>query len=285
MFRELIEKYNYIFNRLKRGYKEDINELFNNIITADNSCLMCNQVCTKDSLFIVEQSCDCKINIIDNSYCLYSEDTFNYEDTLTLDIITKEKLDTTEIVALSFIPHIKDHSLNESQISLKSDGRFKITHIIIPTLEWYLKKDWSCQKYKNIYITDHNKIYKIENKEYIEIDPLDLTTNINLEKSTIVKDEKLFFTICYLYKCYMNMCTELLSTMEKNAPTYDKDLDKNIVYKRDFLYISIKILQKLIECCNFEDSEEIIEGLEGCNGFCPHYSIINKSTSSECGCK
>lgn len=281
MFRELIEKYNYIFNRLKRGYKEDINELFNNIITADNTCSMCNQTCNNKKLFTVEQNCDCKINIIDNY--LYSD--IKYEDTITLDIVTKEKLDSTEIIALDFIPHIKGKYLNESHILLGSDGRFKITHIIIPTLEWYLKKDWYCQKYKNIYITNHNKIYKIENGEYIEIDPLDLTTNINLEKSTIVKDEKLFFTICYLYKCYMNMCTELLSTMEKNAPTYDKDLDKNIVYKRDFLYISIKILQKLIECCNFTDSEEIIEGLEGCNGFCPHYATINNSSSSGCGCK
>ena len=82
------------------------------------------------------------IIIIDNSSCLYNDDSiynFSYEDTITLDIITLEKVAGPELVAIVYTTHEYGKNLNEVNLPIGDDGLFNVNHIIIPTVDWYYK--------------------------------------------------------------------------------------------------------------------------------------------------
>ena len=81
---------------------------------------------------------------------------FDYKDTMTIDIITIDKVSDSELAAIVFTSH--DLDVAEVQLPLGGDGAYNITHLILPTIEWYkneLTKEHSkLYKYQDIYVTD-----------------------------------------------------------------------------------------------------------------------------------
>ena len=217
-------------------------------------------------------------------------------DETAVDIITLEKSTGPELIAEVFTE--PGDTLNEIPIPLGMDGLFNIVHLTIPPKTWYEKqlKDRynNLAKFREIYVTDCNKILLLDEGEWIEIDPLVFTTNIDLKQTTIFKSQKFYFSTWYLQKCYLYLSQQVINDKYRNNVTpmgYNKlklnkldDTNKDIVYQRQFIWITLKVIQYLIEQCRLEQAQSIIEKVESCKGFC--YSALNTSneqTHFQCG--
>lgn len=217
-------------------------------------------------------------------------------DETAVDIITLEKSTGPELIAEVFTE--PGDTLNEIPVPLGMDGLFNIVHLTIPPKAWYekqLKNRYNnLAKFREIYVTDCNKILLLDEGEWIEIDPLVFTTNIDLKQTTIFKSQKFYFSTWYLQKCYLYLSQQVINDKYRNNVTpmgYNKlklnkldDTNKDIVYQRQFIWVTLKVIQYLIEQCRLEQAQSIIEKVESCKGFC--YSALNTSneqTHFQCG--
>lgn len=219
-----------------------------------------------NNMFFIDQFCDCSIRITDNTHCIYEKNSiYNYDDTVTIDIVVYNKYNDPQLFAIIFTDHKRGY-LNEVKLPIGFDGFYTIYHLIIPTYQWYLctknKKYNNLNKFDNIYITDHNKIYKIVDDQPVEYDILNFIYNINLKKSNIYKFTKNIFLICNLKKCYISLCNKWIDLLDSKNP------NKQIEYQRDFIWSTIEVLQILISKCQYEKAEQLLEEIMSCGGIC-----------------
>lgn len=237
--------------------------------------------------FKIKQSCNCTLTITDNSYELYNQDSlfnFGYLNTITVDIVTLNKTNGIQLAAIIFTTHEKDIHLNEINLPLGSDGFFNITHLILPTVDWYYKETQkefnNLYKYKTIYLSDGKNIYIVNNKELTKIDPLQFITKNEFKNTTIIKNQEGVFLFCFLKKCYIDLCKQILNQLQTDKDNNNKnkigqcentdgDL-KNLIFKRDFVWATINIIKLLIKDCNFIEAQKILEMIQNCNGICYH---------------
>ena len=217
---------------------------------------------------------------------------FSYKDTITIDIVTLEEVDNPQLVAVVFTTHTTE--LSEASISLEKDGLYNITHLIVPTLDWY--KEQKAQKFNNFYkfnriiISDGKNLYEVLDNKFVEIDPLDFITKVDLDKTTITKKQEVTFTTCFLYNCYINLAQEALRDLisKNNGNKIQKCgmEDQSIIYKRDFVWATINVINYLIEECKLEEAQKLLERVVKCNGFCfsANKTKITVNNKVSCNC-
>lgn len=250
-------------------------------------------------MFKIKQSCNCNLVITDTSNCYYDNSSeefmkFTYEDTITLDIVTLEKTDGPRLLAVVYTTHEKGKNLNEVNLPLGNDGLININHIIIPTVSWYNKQKNkehnTLNKYKNIYVSDGKRLYKLENKHLNEIDPINLIINDWFDETTIFKSQQFLFLTCYLTKCYVNLCNQVIKELAKNKNAknghYSGECSnvnneaKDLIYNKDLVYITLNVINYLIQDCLFEEAEQILENIQSCKGICYNNNelLLNESS-------
>ena len=250
-------------------------------------------------MFKIKQSCNCNLVITDTSNCYYDNSSeefmkFTYEDTITLDIVTLEKTDGPRLLAVVYTTHEKGKNLNEVNLPLGNDGLININHIIIPTVSWYNKQKNkehnTLNKYKNIYVSDGKRLYKLENKHLNEIDPINLIINDWFDETTIFKSQQFLFLTCYLTKCYVNLCNQVIKELakHKNAKNghYSGECSnvnneaKDLIYNKDLVYITLNVINYLTQDCLFEEAEQILENIQSCKGICYNNNelLLNESS-------
>lgn len=250
-------------------------------------------------MFKIKQSCNCNLVITDTSNCYYDNSSeefmkFTYEDTITLDIVTLEKTDGPRLLAVVYTTHEKGKNLNEVNLPLGNDGLININHIIIPTVSWYNKQKNkehnTLNKYKNIYVSDGKRLYKLENKHLNEIDPINLIINDWFDETTIFKSQQFLFLTCYLTKCYVNLCNQVIKELAKNKNAknghYSGECSnvnneaKDLIYNKDLVYITLNVINYLTQDCLFEEAEQILENIQNCKGICYNNNelLLNESS-------
>lgn len=237
-----------------------------------------------DQMFKIKQECGCELIITDTSHCLN-------QDTIIVDIVTLDKISGTELIAIVFTTHDKHKNLNEVKLPLGNDGFIHITHLLVPTIHWYneqlSKPHNKLCNYKNIYLADQKNIYVINNNKLDIIDPLELIGQNQLKNTTIIKSQESIFLTCYLTKCYINLCHQVIKSLYSNNKSKNghcagecDNVDYNtedIIYKRDLLWITLNVIRYLIEDNLFEEAEQILEDFQNCRGIC--YDVIPQQTS------
>ena len=250
-------------------------------------------------MFKIKQSCNCNLVITDTSNCYYDNSSeefmkFTYEDTITLDIVTLERTDGPRLLAVVYTTHEKGKNLNEVNLPLGNDGLVNINHIIIPTVSWYNKQKNkehnTLNKYKNIYVSDGKRLYKLENKHLNEIDPINLIINDWFDETTIFKSQQFLFLTCYLTKCYVNLCNQVIKELAKNKNAknghYSGECSnvnneaKDLIYNKDLVYITLNVINYLTQDCLFEEAEQILENIQSCKGICYNNNelLLNESS-------
>ena len=250
-------------------------------------------------MFKIKKSCNCNLVITDISNCYYDNSSeefmkFTYEDTITLDIVTLEKTDGPRLLAVVYTTHEKGKNLNEVNLPLGNDGLININHIIIPTVSWYNKQKNkehnTLNKYKNIYVSDGKRLYKLENKHLNEIDPINLIINDWFDETTIFKSQQFLFLTCYLTKCYVNLCNQVIKELAKNKNAknghYSGECSnvnneaKDLIYNKDLVYITLNVINYLTQDCLFEEAEQILENIQSCKGICYNNNelLLNESS-------
>ena len=257
--------------------------------------------------FDVTQSCSCTLDIINKSNYpeVESYQNFLYKDSVTITIVVLNEIDNPQLVAISHNTH--SGNLDEVELPLNKDGHYTITQLIVPTLDWYKRESKKERnnffRYDTLYISDGKNLYKATDSDFQKVDELDFIYNISLNKTTISKSQKDLFLTCFLWKCYISLAKEVFDQLIKNNKGQGKiskcgnenEDTKDLIYRRDFVWATINVINYLIDDCNFEEAQKILEEIVSCNGFCqPNSSSIlyhgqltsdQNAVRSSCGCK
>lgn len=236
---------------------------------------------------------DCSIIINEDLLDYLGEDNsdglkrnFRYSDTVSIDVIVHNKTKESEIT--KSVVFTKHDSLAPIKVKVGVDGFFSIVHIILPSKEWYdrqkAKNSQVKVQYKYLFYSDGKKIYQgFFNDEDKEVS-LDTIVDFNdtlLPESTIFKIEKEYVSICFLRKCYVNLCKQIFE-QRTNISCYSKEIDSELIYKRDLVWMAINVIKYLTEREQLYEVERIAEILHGCNGICSSSNKINLENG--CGC-
>lgn len=238
---------------------------------------------------------NCKVTVLDNTKYLPEETTgsskyFKYSDTASISVLKLNKLQ--ENVIKDHV--ITLHSKQKKPISLpiKFDGWFTITYIVLPNKEWFdnekNKETGSIlNSFSIVYYTDGTTIYKYVDGQTYAI-ALDEILEVNPINTTLSIVERDYVSICFLKKCYINLCQQIFDNRGMSSCWNKNTVDSELIYKRDLVWMAINVIEYLTTLhskCNptLHEVERIIETINGCNGLCKSNDSYVRSNSG-CGC-
>lgn len=204
-----------------------------------------------------------------------SYDLYKYSECVTLNTITK--VNVCEITLIDVLLNEHTEELDTCTFKVKDDGFYVIDHIILPNLLWLQNSsDEYKQYYETIYVTDGSKIYKQVNGELQECTIKEIMER-NTEGTTIKKCKVDVFFTGNLQQCYIDYCKRIFNDLLTKCPTSTPD-----TYARDFLWMTLNIIDYLVGFKQFMEAQRILEVVNTCNGFCTvsHKYLNNRS----CGC-
>lgn len=203
---------------------------------------------------------------------------FKYYDTLSIIRLTLNKVSESIVKQTIFNPHLAEPDY--ITIPTDFDGWFTLEYVVIPTKDWFDKSEGDRLKYKTIYYSDGQNVYKYFNGESIQV-PEQEVFEVNIVDTTISKSTNDFMSICYLKKCFINICKDLFNSRGFSKCEYKGD---NIqYYYRDLIWMTINIISYLTEFGQLAEAERVLENLQGgCNGICK--SIYREQNRNGCGC-
>ena len=229
-------------------------------------------------------------NFVYSDFLSYTR--FKYSDTITMTVLTYQPSTGEEVVKTIFTQHTELPSEYEStdsiRIKIEKDGYYIIHHIVLPTLQWLENHvdNEELANYSHIYVCDgcdilkynveENTAYHVDYKEVIEIN----NCYNNDYRGTVSRKSFDLFNTANLKQCYINISKELF----KYCPggTCDK-MDELIRFKRDFVWMTLIIINFYLDDNMFIDAQNILEETMACNQFC-YQSDPNNIKKSSCGC-
>lgn len=237
----------------------------------------------------VTTSDNCKITVSDVSTYLAEDFSgtvkgkFKYSDTVSIDVLQHNK--TTEIVYRDPI-YTKHDTLQPISIPVEFDGWFDIIHLVLPSAKWFNtevnKNEGSALGlYNIIYFSDGIDIYKYINGNISQV-TINEVLEVNPINTTISKTNRNYVSICFLRKCYINLCQQIFSNRGLSHCWNKNKVDSELIYKRDLVWMAINVIKYLTECEQLAEVERIIETIQGCNGLCVSSKLT--STTNGCGC-
>ena len=237
----------------------------------------------------VTTSDSCKIIVSDISTYLAEDFSgtvkgkFKYSDTVSIDVLQHNK--TTETVYRDPI-YTKHDTLQPINIPVEFDGWFDVIHLVLPSIEWFNREIDKSEGsalglYDLVYFSDGIDIYK-----YLDGNVSQVTINEVLEvnpiNTTISKTNREYVSICFLRKCYINLCQQIFEDRGFSRCWNKNKVDSELIYKRDLVWMAINVIKYLTECEQLAEVERIIETIQGCNGLCVSSNLTSKTNG--CGC-
>lgn len=230
----------------------------------------------------------CAVIIYDKSVDYLTEastakNKFRYQDTVSVDLLQLNRSTGAELQQAVFT--VRTEQVEQVKIPVNFDGWFTICHIVVPSKEWFdaeLSKSTASALglYDTVYYSDGVNIYKYRNNSS-EPATIEEVVNRNPENTTISIVKKNYVSVCFLRKCYINLCQQLF-----NSNIYSECFDKSgmnseLIHQRDLVWMALNVIQYLTEFNQLAEAERIIEQLQGCNGVCKQTIAISKQG---CGC-
>ena len=237
----------------------------------------------------VTTSNNCKIIVSDISTYLAEDFSgtvkgkFKYSGTVSIDVLQHNK--TTETVYRDPI-YTKHDTLQPINIPVEFDGWFDVIHLVLPSIEWFNREIDKSEGsalglYDLVYFSDGIDIYK-----YLDGNVSQVTINEVLEvnpiNTTISKTNRDYVSICFLRKCYINLCQQIFEDRGFSRCWNKNKVDSELIYKRDLVWMAINVIKYLTECEQLAEVERIIETIQGCNGLCVSSNLTSKTNG--CGC-
>lgn len=241
---------------------------------------------------------DLNINIITNDKCqVIIQDLKEGYLAENSSVIVKGKFKYSETASISVLQHNKstgpiiqnpvytDHSVNNPiTLPVKFDGWFTVNYIVLPTREWFESAtEAMLQLYETIYFIDGETIYGYtygQDEPY----PVDLEVVVlrNIEDTTISKVCENYVSICFLNKCYIDLCQQIFRAAGFSPCDKKHDIDSDLIYRRDLVWMAINVVKYMVELNQLAEAERIIERIGGCNGLCKNE--FRQFTEHDCGC-
>lgn len=215
-----------------------------------------------------------------------SVNRWKYRDTITINLVEYHPINGSDsILHTSYNEHFCDGELgylDEAHIQLNKDGYYTIHHIVLPTekgMERMIKDGEISSLDIDIkgYWFDNDKIYTTDdNNNTIEVS-LDVLKSVNTEGTSISRQSEDFFSICYLWQCYIKLSKAIF-----NNTNFKCAISKVDTFSRDFVWMTLNIIKYHVQFQEFMEAQRILESINGCSGFCENISTITNTTG--CGC-
>lgn len=219
---------------------------------------------------------------VEDASAYYKRNKFKYSETCTLNLIYK--VSTTaddEFLTGLYTDHCS--YLDEAHYQLPSDGYYKIYHFILPTEKWYesVGRQSGVMDALSVYTCDMETgaLYMHTREGRKEQSFEDLIEQIGVNTTTISSAVFQQFSICQLYGCYIALCKPVFESV--NYRCMDKTGLSDIIFKRDFIWMTINIIKYYVEDGQFMEAQRLLEEVNYCGGFCNELSVQSKSG---CGC-
>ena len=183
-------------------------------------------------------------------------------------------------------------------ISIDRDGLYKYYKIVIPTLDFYKAGDSSYNIVTNgisRYFYYDKKIYKPNSGvSTITLDTLETNctqiSNIKDLWETRLTDDNIlyygenYFTIYWLRNCYLDNFNRSLVDLVNKECGINCIADSGIIAKRDFIFITIYVLNWLINNKEFDEAARILNIINTCDySFCGETNTFNNLGGCNCG--
>lgn len=247
------------------------------------------QIETSESCSFVIQDITCG----DSGYMPESSESkevnrFKYSETVSVLNLVVHKTEKD----IQHYSEIKLHKLQEDKLKVDTtfDGWFTLDYVVIPTKEWVLNNPDQLSSYTYLYYSDGTNIYKYKaDKGPEEVDEqvtIFELVEINPEGTTISKYSQDFMSVCFLKKCFINLCKQILYNKAFTKCKIKGSDSEQLIYNRDLLWMSINTISYLSEFGQLAEAERIVEILqENCNGICRQYGGQYSGTArNQCGC-
>lgn len=212
------------------------------------------------------------------------KDRFKYSDTLSIDLLQHNKSDGPKLQ----IPIYSLHNAESKKVTLpvSFDGWFTVLHIILPTKDWFLKEQAKeigsvLPLYDVVYYSDGTSLYKYINGETEEATIAEVVQR-NPVGTTISKTCENYVSICFLNKCYVSLCQQILNNRGFSECYNKNTIDPDLIFRRDYVWMAINVIKYMVQFEQLAEAERIIETIGGCNGLCK--SEFKQMPSHGCGC-
>ena len=237
----------------------------------------------------VTTSDNCKIMVSDISTYLAEDFSgtvkgkFKYSDTVSIDVLQHNK--TTETVYRDPV-YTKHDTLQPINIPVKFDGWFDVIHLVLPSIEWFNREIDKSEGsalglYDLVYFSDGIDIYKYLDGNVSQVTIIEVL-EVNPINTTVSKTNRDYVSICFLRKCYINLCQQIFEDRGFSRCWNKNKVDSELIYKRDLVWMAINVIKYLTECEQLAEVERIIETIQGCNGLCVSSNLTSKTNG--CGC-
>lgn len=230
---------------------------------------------------------NCKVILIDNTEYLSEQSTgiskgnFKHSDTISVAVLQHNKAKETIIKNPTFSSDL------EVILPVEFDGWFTVNYIVLPNEEWFSREHIkttgsALDLYNIVYYSDGSSIYKYVNGKTSEV-TLEEILEVNSVDTTLSKTSSDYVSICFLQKCYINLCQQIFNQRGFSSCWSKNNIDSELVFKRDLVWMAINVIKYLTEFNQLSEVERIIEEINKCNGLCESSSTY-KSSNSGCGC-
>ena len=202
----------------------------------------------------------------------YLKDRFKKSDLINISTLQYNK--SNEVITEQTV--INDYN---TEVQVKNDGWITVSILTLPSKEWFLKEynkthGSALQLYDIIYFTDQTDYFKYSKSTGIVCVTQEEVLEINPVNTTIYKASKDAVVICFLQKCYINLCYQIFNN-SGFSPCFNKNDNKDLKYKRDILQMALAAIKYLTEMEQLAEAQRLIEIINGCNGLCTNDQITN----------
>lgn len=203
---------------------------------------------------------------------------FKYSDTISIDVLQHNQ--TLKTI------YTKHDTLKSVDIPIGFDGQFSLVHLVIPNIEWFNKELEKTEGsalglYDIVYFSDGIDIYKYINGETSQV-TIDDILEINTVNTTISRISRDFVSICFLRKCYINLCQQIFNDRGISKCWNKNKVNSELIYKRDLVWMAINVVKYLTQCEQLAEADRVIKTIQGCNGLCISTNLTNSTNG--CGC-
>lgn len=203
---------------------------------------------------------------------------FKYSDTISIDVLQHNQ--TLKTI------YTKHDTLKSIDIPIGFDGQFSLVHLVIPNIEWFNKELEKTEGsalglYDIVYFSDGTDIYKYINGKTSQV-TIDDILEINTVNTTISRISRDFVSICFLRKCYINLCQQIFNDRGISKCWNKNKVNSELIYKRDLVWMAINVVKYLTQCEQLAEADRVIKTIQGCNGLCVSTNLTNSTNG--CGC-
>ena len=203
---------------------------------------------------------------------------FKYSDTISIDVLQHNQ--TLKTI------YTKHDTLKSIDIPIEFDGWFSLVHLGIPNIEWFNKELEKTEGsalglYDIVYFSDGTDIYKYINGKTSQV-TIDDILEINTVNTTISRISRDFVSICFLRKCYINLCQQIFNDRGISKCWNKNKVNSELIYKRDLVWMAINVVKYLTQCEQLAEADRVIKTIQGCNGLCVSTNLTNSTNG--CGC-